>query len=641
MRLVLKSRRCVCFRHSTDPSGADGAGTAVAERPTMNRLVLAWMTLSAAAVLPVGCSCDPVPVVANDGGPTDGGPTDGGPTDASLTDGGPTDGGPMSDAGLVADAGDDTQDAGVADAGLAEPDVDAGEDADDAGLPSDAGVDDPLRTTTTTGDVQGHVANAMGVYLGIPYAEPPVGDLRLHAPVAVTPWDDTLHADTYGPSCPALFAGNDTSEDCLTLNVWRHLDGQPRPVMVWVYGGGYVEGETSSASYDAHDLAQDADVVVVTVNYRLGLLASLALPELQDEDADGALGNMGLLDLVEALRWIKANAAVFGGDPDNITVFGESAGALSTCALLGTPAADDLFHKAIVQSGNCALYMEPSDDAYAGNTLTHSEAVVDELGCATAEDRLQCLRDLDVDDYLLAVDLLGLVSSILDGGFVLGPTVDGVVLPERPYDRLVGGRAPERPLIAGSVPNEGSFFTAADHTWTEDGFANRIEDAVGGPAIAQQVVDLYPIAGLYFPENAYNDFVGEVLFICNTWHVANTLPNAYYYVLDDAPFPLMTPHGPLHSADVPYVFGQFALNGLAATPADERLSDDIQRAWGVFAHTGEPTFREETWPEARFGMHMRFDKGDDVTRSAILRQGRCDALQDLGVLPAPVDHVGD
>ena len=581
---------------------------------------LSCCVLFACAVGMAGCdgsavdtpepAAEPSAVVDDDGGVL----ADGG--DGPIDGGAPTDGGVVTDGGAVDTDGGLHVDGGEADAGV------------DVVAPQ-SGVE----VDTLSGTVRGEVDGTLRVFKGIPFAEPPVGDNRLRAPQPVQPWDGLLEADSYGPSCPAPFSVNEGDEDCLTLNIWGHLDDTPRPVMVWIYGGGFLVGETALPTYEGDDLAQDADVVVVSINYRLGLLASLALEELRDEDPLGAMGNMGLLDQVEALRWIKANIAAFGGDPDNITVFGESAGAMSTCALLGTPLADDLFHKAILQSGSCSMVMTPFDDTWTGNSITMSNAYVDELGCGDAEDKLACLRALDVDDFTETADLMAMLGSLLEGGFVVGPTLDGVVLPQTPFERLSSGAAPARPLLAGSNSNEGALFTSADWVITRGGMTDRLEDAMGDRQLAEDVTDLYSIIEFPLAEDAYNAFLGEFMFNCNSYQTVRSLDDdGYYYYLQVGPAVLTTTYGPLHAADVFYVFGDFLGTGIVPTPVDIALSDRFQQAWGSFARTGAPAWGDEPWEKTSstpdvFGVDLIPGMEDDF------RGGRCDALRALGVLP--------
>ncbi|MFT5355051.1 MAG: para-nitrobenzyl esterase [Polyangiales bacterium] len=498
--------------------------------------------------------------------------------------------------------------------------------ADAGTVPYQGGTD----ITTTDGEVEGEEEGTLRVFKGIPFAAPPVGERRLRATEPAAPYDGTLRADEFGPACPQSLSGN-TDEDCLTLNVWGHLDDRPRPVMVWIYGGGFVTGDSGLALYDGADLARDADVVVVSINYRLGVLGGLALPELQAEDARGAAGNMGLLDQIQALRWLASNLRAFGGDPGNVTVFGESAGAISTCALMGAPDADTLFHKAIMQSGNCVT-MSSLDAGALGTeegALAVGERFMERLGCDDAADRLACLRALPVDDF---VDVLG-VADLLGGllsADLTGPVVDGVVLPELPYDRIARGDAPPRPLIIGSNGNEGRLFTATQVILTRAAFRRTISELVGEETAAQ-IVALYSFIEFPLAKDAFDAFLGELLFNCNSYHTAEAA-GAYSYYLMIGPGALNTPYGPLHTADIFYVFGNFTSSGIVPSLFDLDISERLQVAWGSFARTGEPSV-SGGWPVAEGATPEYLRIGLTTTRESEFRRGRCDSIRELGLLP--------
>lgn len=560
-------------------------------------------------------------------------------TDDSAVDGGVGPDAPVPDAASDAfsvDGASNGVDGGFRDAALdvgnsGSPDAGA---LDSGALDSsaDGGISYQTGTSvvTTLGAAEGEEEGGLRVFKGIPFAAPPVGARRLRATEPAAPWTGTLRADDFGPACPQSLNTN-VDEDCLTLNVWGHLDDTPRPVMVWIYGGGFVTGDSGLPLYDGADLARDADVVVVSINYRLGVLGGLAIPELQAEDARGAAGNMGLLDQIQALRWLSSNLRAFGGDPGNVTVFGESAGAISTCALMGAPEADGLFHKAIMQSGNCVT-MSALDAGALGaedGALVVGERFMERLGCDDAVDRLACLRGLPVDDF---VDVLG-VGELLGGllsADLTGPVVDGVVLPELPYQRIARGDAPSRPLIVGSNGNEGRLFTAAQVILTRAAFRATIEELVGEEAAAQ-IVALYSFIDFPLAKDAFDAFLGELLFNCNSYHTASAA-GAYSYYLMVGPGAFNTPYGPLHTADIFYVFGNFTSSGVVPSLFDLELSERLQVAWGSFARTGEPSIAGG-WPLAE-GTNPRYLRlGLTTTRETEFRRGRCESIREIGLLP--------
>ncbi|MFH1810588.1 MAG: carboxylesterase family protein [Pseudomonadota bacterium] len=563
------------------------------------------------ALLLLLLACDDIAVGSRDTGAGDALLVDAGPADTAMLDA--ADAHAAGDASSGADAGDA-----------------ASEDATSS-VPFQTGTE----VSTSLGSLRGREdGDDLRVFRGIPYARPPIGELRLRAPQPAEPWDGVREVDDYGPSCPqAMLTFNATDEDCLSLNVWAHQDSIPRPVMVWIYGGGFMIGETAMLAYDAADLARDADVVVVTLNYRLGALGYLAIPELQAEDPSGAVGTLGLLDQIEALRWVRANAPAFGGDPDNITVFGESAGAMSTCALIGAPLADGLFHKAIVQSGSCALFPVLDGDSPLGPSAFDSgERIMQNLGCAEASDRLACLRALPVEDLAQAIDSMALMS-VLHTEVAIGPAVDGVVLPQLPYARIVSGDAPARPMIVGSNGNEAPLFTSTEVILTYLDFENALAELFGDADLAAEVVALYSVLEYPVAKDAFDAFVGEILFNCNSYHAAQSLDGlGYAYHLENGPGALMSVHGPLHGSDIFYVFGNFTSSGLVPSLLDLDLSARMQQAWGSFARTGVPNW-EGGWPalQGEDPQHLAIGLFTDLDGN--FRGGHCDALQTLGVLP--------
>lgn len=488
---------------------------------------------------------------------------------------------------------------------------------------------------TTHGAIEGKEEGALRVFKGIPYAKPPVGERRFRRPESAEPWDGMFSADDFGASCmqnPAIFG--EPGEDCLSLNIWAHSDKTERPIMVWIYGGGFVVGETAMGLYDGADLAEDADVVVVTINYRLGLLGNLALPELAAEDPEGALGNMSVLDQIEALRWVKANAQAFGGDPDNITVFGESAGAISTCALLGAPAADDLFHKAIVQSGNCSLFGAPGHAHMMADPVAFGEEVAEDLGCEDPATRLECMRALPAEDLTEAIELTELFS-LHEANVALGPVIDGAVIPEMPSKRLREGRGPRRPVIFGSNGNEGAMFASTAPIITRADMEAFIAEFLGNDEVAGEIVDQYPRWKYPSGKDAFVAMFGELLFNCDTYNVAREMSahtDAYVYHLMNGPAPFSTVYGPLHAADIPYVFGNFTQIATIPTLLDLDLSAKMQTAWGSFAHTGRPVW-EGGWQPIDASDPEVLEIGLITDMKGDFRDGRCEVMEEMGVLP--------
>jgi para-nitrobenzyl esterase len=311
---------------------------------------------------------------------------------------------------------------------------------------------------TTSGKIAGRETPMHHVFLGIPFAANPVGRLRFAPPVPPAAWSDVRPATEPGHACPqppSLLPGmapGTIGEDCLTLNVYTPaVDGGRRPVMVWFHGGGFVTGSSTQALYDASRLAVRGDVVVVTANYRLGALGFLA-PGAAGLDLEGAADNVGMLDQVAALRWVRDNAAAFGGDPSRVTIFGESAGGMSVATLLAMPAARGLFHRAIAQSGA----------AQATCSLTDATQVTDlllaELGITKAT--VAKLRDLPAEEIVAAQMQ---VTTKLGREVFLpwAPVVDPVNLPLAPSEAIAAGAAKDVPLLTGTTLDEWRLFTFA------------------------------------------------------------------------------------------------------------------------------------------------------------------------------------
>lgn len=408
------------------------------------------------------------------------------------------------------------------------------------------------------------VEDGVRAYLGIRYASAP----RFEAPAPVA----CEQLGELGPRCPQLedgaFVGD---EECLYLNVWAPEDAADLPVMVWIHGGGNSIGTASDPLYDGAALAAAGDVVVVSINYRLGQLGFLAHPDL------GA-GNYALLDQIAALTWVQDHVADLGGDPDTVTIFGESAGGRNVCTLLGTPAAHGLFDRAIVQSGACKFLQ----------TLAQAEdqgaAVATELGCG--DDVAACLRAATAEALTRA--LPADVSAL--GSASYGPNVDGDLLPEQAEDAIAAGRSAQVPLLVGANADETS--TAAPLTMSQSTYESIIR-ATFGQTLGDQVLAEY--AAVTPARAAYVRVTSDYRFICPSREIArsaSTLPSRRYF-FRYAP----GPYGAVHGIEIPYLFATFSavtVNGNPYTPTatDLALSASIQSLWTEFARTGAVS----TWP---------------------------------------------
>ncbi|MDP9497251.1 MAG: carboxylesterase family protein [Actinomycetota bacterium] len=457
---------------------------------------------------------------------------------------------------------------------------------------------------TGAGALRGAHEGDVLVFRGVPYAAPPVGDLRFRPPQPVAPWDGERDATRAGLApvqtappfqyVPGLdiYAGlGPVGEDCLYLNVWTPAaEGAGRPVLVWVPGGAFIRGAGSQPVYDGALLAREADVVVVTINYRLG-----ALGFLLGED-EGA-GNLGLRDQIAALRWVRDNAAAFGGDPDQVTVLGESAGAISVGCLLVAPEARGLFRRAVGQSGIGRAVATPELAQECRDTY------LAEVG----ETSLARLRELPVERLLEAQTrtvLALLLRYGISGGFQ--PWVDGDLLPEQPVPAALAGRTAEVPLLAGWNAHEMALWRVLDPELAglnEAGLFRRAEDRYG--VLGRELVTLRRTQSPDLsPTLLWESVTTDVEFGWPTRSLAAAGAHAgrqvHLYRFEwAAPVPDL---GACHFLEVPFVFGTLDAPGVGTvaprTAETEALSATVRRAWTTFARTGTPELPDGAWPVA-------------------------------------------
>ena len=453
----------------------------------------------------------------------------------------------------------------------------------------------------------------LAVYRGIRYARSPTGERRWRAPEPITVKPGT-EARRFGAACPQSDAidafvwsrtpGFTRSEDCLFLNVWAPAAAEGLPVMVWFHGGAHTTGFAHAAIFDGAELASQG-VVVVTVNYRLGALGFLAHPALVDEH--GASGNYGLLDKVQALRWVQEHIAAFGGDPNNVTIFGQSAGSQSVCALQASPLSAGLFHKAIGQSASCLvdLAYDPADANGQRRGQALATAALSEGAEVTAE-RLRALSP----DALLAAEL---ASGWRDRSRI---TVDGYALPEHPTLRFQRGAAPRVPLLVGFLTNEGEQLIPLDPTLDAERFRQRLARLSENP---EAIKAAYQAELAHSPGLAWRTILADRLMALgmHRWATANPGPTWLYAMTHVPPaFKLYQPEAPdlvlpaalpgtgprpagaYHSGDLAFVFRNTRHIGSGWTDADHRAGPDSMSAhWVQFARTGSPQLDAgPAWP---------------------------------------------
>jgi para-nitrobenzyl esterase len=443
------------------------------------------------------------------------------------------------------------------------------------------------------GIIEGKAGAGVYSFLGIPYAAPPMGDLRWRAPIAPAKWKNVRNATEFGAHClqgrifdDMVFRDPGASEDCLTLNVWVPMKRPaPRlPVMVWIYGGGFVAGTTSEARQDGTNLAREHGVVVVSMNYRLGIFGFLALPELMEESGRKSAGNYGLMDQLQALRWVHENILAFGGDPNNVTIFGESAGSFSVSAQMASPLAKGLFHKAIGESGAAFSRSGLSFEPVSVRSKEDAKLVREKLGASTLAE----LRALKGDKLVEAFGKPG------PDAFAFGPDIDGYFLPESVPAIFAAGKQNDVPLLAGWNHDEGSFESDAQKPTAESMKATAKKD-FGDKAA--QFLKLYPIDTPEQTLRSAQDYAGDRFIALSTWDWMEAQSKTgkkpiYRYRFDLAP-PSGKPDSPntaaYHSAEIEYVFGQLdSKAGIPWRPQDRLLSDLMQKYWTNFARSGDP-----------------------------------------------------
>ena len=449
-----------------------------------------------------------------------------------------------------------------------------------------------LTVKTRQGKVEGTMNGPIRAFLGIPYAAPPVGPLRWKPPMPAAKWSGARPAKEFGSHCmqPKLFADMvfrdpGISEDCLTLNVWTPANDKSAklPVMVWIYGGGFSTGGTSEARQDGTNLAKHG-VVIVTMNYRLGIFGFFAHDALAAESGRNSSGNYGLLDQTAALRWVQENIKAFGGDPTNVTLFGESAGSMSVSAQMASPLAKGLFHRAIGESGgalysNSGILFPPMKQA-AAKDADFAQSMLS----ATTSDQLRAIP---------AQQLLDAAAKKPESGPSLrfGPDVDGYFLPDTVPAIFAAGKQNDVAMLSGWNRDEGGVATSA----TLDSFTADLTKQFGDRA--PEALKVYSATDDTAAVRSASDLAGDRFIAYSTWRwleaqVTSGKQPVYRYRFDLVP--PADPNHPggiaaYHSSEIPYVFGDLdLLNGFAWRPEDHQLSDQMQKYWTNFARSGNP-----------------------------------------------------
>ncbi|WP_353250466.1 carboxylesterase/lipase family protein [Salinisphaera sp. T31B1] len=489
---------------------------------------------------------------------------------------------------------------------------------------------------TSAGPVQGRVENEVEQFLGIPYAAPPVGDLRWRPPESVQPWTETREAVAFGNTCAqtltlGVFAAPSQNEDCLFLNVFApgsRTDDAALPVIIWMHGGAILAG--GSNDYDGSQLARDGDVIVVTINNRMNVFGFLSLPALDDEGH--SFGNYGFMDQQFAFEWVQANIAAFGGDPDNVTISGESAGGKSVWVHLASPTAAGLFDRAIIESGAGPATVDQATAQADGLALAEA------TGCDSedAGQTVACLRALSVAEIQAA------------GSFGGNPVIDGTLITQPLLAAFQSGDFNQVPVIGGATRDENRFFVAVNETSsgqvvTAEQYDSQI--AAGYGERAQDVRDAYPLAAYDSPSLALSAVQTDSGIVCPGLALDQAMAEyvpVYIFEFADRTAPVYAPpvsfdFGAYHTGEIQYLFPLFRGATGTAKPLDDAqaaLSADMVSYWTTFAAAGDPNASSTPeWPaysdDSR--QYLSLELPEPVTKdiSALSDDHHCDLWASL------------
>lgn len=493
-----------------------------------------------------------------------------------------------------------------------------------------------IQVETPLGTIVGTRAK-VDSFLGVPYARPPVGPLRWKDTLEVEPWTQPQVAKKFSLACPQIPIPGDGlgpgsqipySEDCLYLNLWRPATGEKKlAVMVWLHGGQYLRG--SAYQYIGEDFAELGNVILVNFNYRLGPLGFVGHPGITSSSPSGYVGNQGITDQIMALQWIKKNIASFGGDPSKITVFGESAGAASICAMMASPIARPLFSRVILQSDWCFDDAPGTNDAYlVGKKIAKG------LGCnqVSAEEQLKCMQSKPVKDVLMAIPVGEMLGT--------GPThysyhIDNNLVTQAPGEAIRTKKVNDKQFIIGTTDDEWSRFVGGYQVQTVSDYKKHIQTHFGANNLGK-ILNLYPAPTSSEALRSLSQLWSDYNMTCpirrNTRDLVEAGSPAYQYRFTRVS-QIYSDFGAFHGIDVFYQFpkGFFTFSGpnLNYGESDLAVTKNILNYWAEFARTGNPnTNFLPAWPS--FDQNepfLRIDK--DISRSVFLKKKECDLLDTL------------
>jgi para-nitrobenzyl esterase len=493
-------------------------------------------------------------------------------------------------------------------------------------------LDGPVRTES--GLVSGTGSDIVS-FRGIPFAAPPTGELRWRPPAPAQPWQGIRQASEYGPACPqngVMIKVGPQSEDCLTLNIWTPAKTSKNrlPVMVSIHGGGFYMGSGSLPLYGGEELARQG-VVVVTFNYRLGIFGFLAHPELSRESPHHSSGNYALLDQIAALKWVRRNIAGFGGDPKNVTIFGESAGGSSVCLLMVSPLARGLFQRAISQSA-----------AWIYDPMTHLRerwyGRTPEEECGAKLGDIATLRAKPFEEVLKLVTVMP--SILMDDGRAIGAAVDGWVIPDDPGVLYDSGRINKAAFLAGTNADEGALFTMSKPIKTQAQLKDYMQKWY-----SPDVAAVYPAASDAEAPAVVARLVTDALFLHGTHSavraVARRQPSYWYHFTRVNGVCRLLHAGATHGMEVNYTFNHLDKTMLDATALapmvkkrtdlydakDQALAKTMSAIWVQFAKTGNPNGPGlPVWPRYQAAKDEYLEFGDTVEVKSHLRAAQLEAL---------------
>ncbi|MFH1593267.1 MAG: carboxylesterase/lipase family protein [Candidatus Omnitrophota bacterium] len=488
-----------------------------------------------------------------------------------------------------------------------------------------------------SGSIRGTVQDGARFYAGIPYAAPPVGELRWKPPQPVAPWSGIRECVKFGPICPQAPSPGmkeedikTASEDCLYLNIWAPLkkSADKKPVMVWIHGGAFVVGSGSSETYNGTNYAKNG-VVIVTLNYRLGAFGFLAHPLLSDESPHGISGNYGLLDQIEALKWVKRNIAAFGGDPENITIFGESAGSISVGFHTVIPRSGGLFNRVIMESGAPMAnpYILPLATGSMSQALKTGVRFADSLGCSGKIDILAAMRT-KTSGEILAITPVPPDFAFARKGMMFAPVYDGWLFPEDPEKIISSGKQRNVPLLIGTNKNEATIFITG---LTMVKYREWVNRTFGDFAL--HIFSMFPIGEKEDLFEVADKVCTLLWFQQPARHLAGSMAdlNKSIYLYQ---FTRVSPKneeekqtGAFHSCELPYVFGNIGRKEWHEE-YDIFLSETIMSYWINFASKGDPnSLGLPEWPAYNRENNINLEFGNKVAIKIDLDKKASDLIE--------------